>query len=177
MHILTTEGTTTNGDFLLPFKTGAFLSKAPVHPVILRYPYQRFSPAWDTISGVSIFMNFSIFFSLHKSGLSGAKLINIFQTFFIFIKGTCYSYTGSIRHRIYFILLLKTIFFTYFTSPKQEWRRSNFVYLMVSRSLSIYVLRSCRSSYIYTHIYIPKTWYIILWIEILHLSEFFFPSI
>ncbi|KAJ8621070.1 hypothetical protein MRB53_029599 [Persea americana] len=46
------EGTTTNGDFLLPFKTGAFLAKAPVLPVILRYPYQRFSPAWDSISGV-----------------------------------------------------------------------------------------------------------------------------
>ncbi|KAL8087743.1 hypothetical protein AgCh_037776 [Apium graveolens] len=46
------EGTTTNGDYLLPFKTGAFLPKAPVLPVILRYPYQRFSPAWDTISGV-----------------------------------------------------------------------------------------------------------------------------
>lgn len=48
------EGTTTNGDYLLPFKTGAFLPKAPVLPVILRYPYQRFSPAWDTISGVSL---------------------------------------------------------------------------------------------------------------------------
>ncbi|XP_022875394.1 lysophospholipid acyltransferase LPEAT1 [Olea europaea var. sylvestris] len=46
-----TEGTTTNGDYILPFKTGAFLAKAPVLPVILRYPYQRFSPAWDSISG------------------------------------------------------------------------------------------------------------------------------
>ncbi|KAK4429159.1 Lysophospholipid acyltransferase LPEAT1 [Sesamum alatum] len=45
------EGTTTNGDYLLPFKTGAFLAKAPVLPIILRYPYQRFSPAWDSISG------------------------------------------------------------------------------------------------------------------------------
>ncbi|KAF5445063.1 hypothetical protein F2P56_034145 [Juglans regia] len=45
------EGTTTNGDFLLPFKTGAFLAKVPVLPVILRYPFQRFSPAWDSISG------------------------------------------------------------------------------------------------------------------------------
>ncbi|KAL8466619.1 hypothetical protein ACS0TY_035606 [Phlomoides rotata] len=45
------EGTTTNGDYLLPFKTGAFLAKAPVLPVILKYPYQRFSPAWDSISG------------------------------------------------------------------------------------------------------------------------------
>ncbi|XP_058220870.1 lysophospholipid acyltransferase LPEAT1 isoform X2 [Rhododendron vialii] len=52
MMMLFPEGTTTNGDFILPFKTGAFLAKAPVLPVILRYPYQRFSPAWDTISGV-----------------------------------------------------------------------------------------------------------------------------
>lgn len=52
MMMLFPEGTTTNGDFLLPFKTGAFLARTPVLPVILRYPYQRFSPAWDTISGV-----------------------------------------------------------------------------------------------------------------------------
>ncbi|XP_059633145.1 lysophospholipid acyltransferase LPEAT1-like isoform X2 [Cornus florida] len=52
MMMLFLEGTTTNGDFLLPFKTGAFLSKAPVLPVILRYPYQIFSPAWDSITGV-----------------------------------------------------------------------------------------------------------------------------
>ncbi|KAF8406397.1 hypothetical protein HHK36_008484 [Tetracentron sinense] len=52
MMMLFPEGTTTNGNFLLPFKTGAFLSKVPVLPVILRYPYQRFSPAWDSISGL-----------------------------------------------------------------------------------------------------------------------------
>ncbi|GAB2291315.1 Lysophospholipid acyltransferase lpeat1 [Dionaea muscipula] len=51
LMMLFPEGTTTNGDFLLPFKTGAFWAKAPVLPVILRYPYQRFSPAWDSISG------------------------------------------------------------------------------------------------------------------------------
>ncbi|PHU20908.1 Lysophospholipid acyltransferase LPEAT1 [Capsicum chinense] len=52
MMLLFPEGTTTNGDFLLPFKSGAFLAGAPVQPVILRYPYQRLSPAWDSISGV-----------------------------------------------------------------------------------------------------------------------------
>lgn len=52
------EGTTTNGDYLLPFKTGAFLARAPVLPVILRYPYQRFSPAWDSISGVILLKQF-----------------------------------------------------------------------------------------------------------------------
>ncbi|KAJ0231764.1 hypothetical protein HA466_0296280 [Hirschfeldia incana] len=45
------EGTTTNGDYLLTFKTGAFLAGTPVLPVILKYPYERFSAAWDTISG------------------------------------------------------------------------------------------------------------------------------
>lgn len=52
LMLLFPEGTTTNGDFLLPFKTGAFIAGAPVLPVILKYPYQRFSPAWDSISGV-----------------------------------------------------------------------------------------------------------------------------
>uniref|UniRef100_A0ACD5TA39 Uncharacterized protein n=1 Tax=Avena sativa TaxID=4498 RepID=A0ACD5TA39_AVESA len=51
MMLLFPEGTTTNGDYLLPFKTGAFLARAPVQPVILRYPYKRFSPAWDSMSG------------------------------------------------------------------------------------------------------------------------------
>lgn len=46
------EGTTTNGEYLLPFKTGAFLAGAPVLPVILRYPFQRLSPAWESIAGV-----------------------------------------------------------------------------------------------------------------------------
>ncbi|XP_073275710.1 lysophospholipid acyltransferase LPEAT1-like isoform X1 [Primulina huaijiensis] len=49
---LSAEGTTTNGDYLLKFKTGAFLAKTQVLPVILRYPYQRFSAAWDSISGM-----------------------------------------------------------------------------------------------------------------------------
>ncbi|KAG5018307.1 hypothetical protein JHK87_014162 [Glycine soja] len=52
LMMLFPEGTTTNGEFLLPFKTGGFLAKASVLPVILRYHYQRFSPAWDSISGV-----------------------------------------------------------------------------------------------------------------------------
>ncbi|KAF8022851.1 hypothetical protein BT93_F0386 [Corymbia citriodora subsp. variegata] len=56
MVMLFPEGTTTNGDFLLPFKTGAFLSNTPVLPVILRYPYERFGPAWDSISGVRHFI-------------------------------------------------------------------------------------------------------------------------
>ncbi|XP_078149036.1 lysophospholipid acyltransferase LPEAT1-like isoform X2 [Carex rostrata] len=46
------EGTTTNGEYLLPFKTGAFLGGAPVLPMITKYPYQRLSLAWESISGV-----------------------------------------------------------------------------------------------------------------------------
>ncbi|KAJ3687000.1 hypothetical protein LUZ61_016164 [Rhynchospora tenuis] len=46
------EGTTTNGEYLLPFKTGAFLGGAPVLPIIIKYPYQRLSLAWESISGV-----------------------------------------------------------------------------------------------------------------------------
>lgn len=55
------EGTTTNGDYLLPFKTGAFRARTPVQPVILKYPFRRFSPAWDTISGVSLCISVSSF--------------------------------------------------------------------------------------------------------------------
>ncbi|KAL5214403.1 hypothetical protein ABZP36_003555 [Zizania latifolia] len=45
------EGTITNGDYLLPFKMGSFLAKAPVKPIILRYAYKRFSPTCDSMSG------------------------------------------------------------------------------------------------------------------------------
>jgi hypothetical protein len=31
------QGTTTNGRFLLPFKTGAFLAGVPLQPVIIKY--------------------------------------------------------------------------------------------------------------------------------------------
>jgi lysophosphatidylcholine acyltransferase/lyso-PAF acetyltransferase len=48
--VLFPEGTTTNGRFLLPFKTGAFLAGAPVRPVVLAYDRTRVSPAWETIS-------------------------------------------------------------------------------------------------------------------------------
>ncbi|KAK9830905.1 hypothetical protein WJX81_003248 [Elliptochloris bilobata] len=43
------EGTTTNGRYLLPFRTGAFLAGAPVRPVMLRYGPGRVSPAWESI--------------------------------------------------------------------------------------------------------------------------------
>lgn len=95
------EGTTTNGDYLLPFKTGAFLARAPVLPVILRYPYQRFSPAWDSISGVMLlkqllhhgfltisyneswFVPFYLDFWTLKSWNGGCKLPNMVWLHFV----------------------------------------------------------------------------------------------
>lgn len=49
--LLFPEGTTTNGKYLLPFKTGAFLAGVPLQPVVLRYGTGRVSPSWDTIPG------------------------------------------------------------------------------------------------------------------------------
>ena len=45
------EGTTTNGDYILPFKSGAFLAKLPVTLVVIQYGSNRVSPAWESISG------------------------------------------------------------------------------------------------------------------------------
>eukprot|EP00271_Cylindrocystis_brebissonii_P007089 TRINITY_DN20223_c0_g1_i1.p1 TRINITY_DN20223_c0_g1~~TRINITY_DN20223_c0_g1_i1.p1 ORF type:complete len:382 (+),score=46.41 TRINITY_DN20223_c0_g1_i1:301-1446(+) len=51
LPLLFPEGTTANGRFLLPFKSGAFLAGLPVQPVLLRYGGPFFNPAWDTIAG------------------------------------------------------------------------------------------------------------------------------
>ena len=63
--LLFPEGTTTNGNFLLPFKTGACLTGAPVQPVLLRYRWRRFSPAWETITAARHF--FLTVSQLHQS--------------------------------------------------------------------------------------------------------------
>ena len=49
--LLFPEGTTTNGRFLLPFRTGAFLAGVPVQPVILKFrtPPRGLNPSWETI--------------------------------------------------------------------------------------------------------------------------------
>ena len=39
--LLFPEGTTTNGRYLLPFKTGAFLAGQPLQPVVIRYGQVR----------------------------------------------------------------------------------------------------------------------------------------
>jgi len=46
------EGTTTNGKFLIPFKTGAFVAGKPVKPVAIRYKYKTFSPSWESVKAV-----------------------------------------------------------------------------------------------------------------------------
>jgi len=52
--LLFPEGTTSNGQMLLPFKTGAFLAGVPVLPVIIKYqgarPGSRVSPCWESIT-------------------------------------------------------------------------------------------------------------------------------
>jgi len=42
------EGTTTNNKYILPFKTGAFVGGHCVKPVIIKFPYKNFSPAWES---------------------------------------------------------------------------------------------------------------------------------
>jgi len=50
--LLFPEGTTSNGRFLLPFRTGAFLAGVPVQPVVLKFrtPARGLNPSWETIS-------------------------------------------------------------------------------------------------------------------------------
>ena len=37
LDLLATQGTTTNGRYLLPFKTGAFIAGVPLQPVLMHY--------------------------------------------------------------------------------------------------------------------------------------------
>lgn len=47
--LLFPEGTTSNGSCLLRFRTGVFAGGMPVHPVTVKYEYNRFSPAFESI--------------------------------------------------------------------------------------------------------------------------------
>ena len=44
------EGTTNNGLFLTHFHPGAFRAGQPVQPVLLEYPHEHFSPAFESIT-------------------------------------------------------------------------------------------------------------------------------
>ena len=60
------EGTTSNGAFLLPFKSGAFLASSEVQPVLLHYAVQDggFSPAYESVETArSIFLVLSQLFN------------------------------------------------------------------------------------------------------------------
>ncbi|QDZ21797.1 glycerol-3-phosphate 1-acyltransferase [Chloropicon primus] len=52
--VIFAEGTTTNGNYLLPFKSGAFLACLPLTLVIVKYTTSTggVSPAWESISGL-----------------------------------------------------------------------------------------------------------------------------
>lgn len=50
--LLFPEGTTTNGRYLLPFKTGAFIAGVPLQPVVLKYQTKGVSPAWESIPAI-----------------------------------------------------------------------------------------------------------------------------
>lgn len=43
------EGTTTNGNYLMRFKKGAFVGGGPIAPVLIRYPFKYFSPTYESI--------------------------------------------------------------------------------------------------------------------------------
>lgn len=45
------EGTTTNGRYLLRFRTGAFAAGLPVAPILLKYPFDYFPPSLESIKG------------------------------------------------------------------------------------------------------------------------------
>lgn len=48
------EGGTTNGTAILKFKKGAFFAEKPVTPVVMKYQYVFFNPAFDTIDFLSL---------------------------------------------------------------------------------------------------------------------------
>ncbi len=58
------EGTTTNGRYLIPFKTSAFEPGLPVQPVYLKYNMRFFKPFWTTLpAGEHIKRSLGHFFS------------------------------------------------------------------------------------------------------------------
>jgi lysophosphatidylcholine acyltransferase / lyso-PAF acetyltransferase len=46
------EGTTTSGNYILRMRTGAFVAGTPIAPVVIRYPYEHFSPSYESIRTV-----------------------------------------------------------------------------------------------------------------------------
>lgn len=59
------EGTTTNGEHLLKFRTGAFVAGTPVAPVLIRYSYRWFSPTYESIKTGPYILGLMSQFSSH----------------------------------------------------------------------------------------------------------------
>ena len=56
------EGTTSNGEYVLPFKRGAFLAGVPVRPLVVIYEGGQVAAAWESMSALRhIFLLFSSF--------------------------------------------------------------------------------------------------------------------
>ena len=56
------EGTTSNGEYLLPFKRGAFLASVPVRPLVVVYEGGQLAAAWESMSALRhMFLLFSGF--------------------------------------------------------------------------------------------------------------------
>ena len=55
MLMIAPEGANSNGHALLKFKTGAFVHKRPILPIIIRYPHKYANPAW-TITDIRLTM-------------------------------------------------------------------------------------------------------------------------
>lgn len=47
--VIFSEGTTTNGTVMVPFRTGVFNAGLPVKPVCIRFPHRHFNLSWETI--------------------------------------------------------------------------------------------------------------------------------
>lgn len=43
-------GTTSNGEYILSFRTGAFVPGVPLVPIYFRYPFKHYSCAFESIS-------------------------------------------------------------------------------------------------------------------------------
>ena len=50
------EGGTSNGTSILSFKKGAFAGLHPVRPIVLKYRYGPFSPAYDILPFLALYI-------------------------------------------------------------------------------------------------------------------------
>eukprot|EP01080_Neovahlkampfia_damariscottae_P006596 gene6596-10759_t len=65
------EGTTTNGNFILPFKKGAFFAGLPVQIMIIKQHWNHFQPTWETIP------EFNFYFRLFTQFQNYVEIIHL----------------------------------------------------------------------------------------------------